>query len=811
MRIASSEQQSLNTWSVDEAAIGREDRVDTAQALRHPPRLSLVVPTRNERDNISLIANRVALVLGGINYELIFVDDSDDETPEMIVHVMATDLCVRMIHRDAAKRDGGLATAVVAGIHQAKGDFIGVIDGDLQHPPELLPTLLEAAEDADIVVASRYLPGGSSAGLDGLYRQIVSRGSRLAAATLFSRVRVCSDPMSGFFLFRREVVEGVELRPIGFKILLEVLVRGNWTRLSEIPYRFEERAVGESKASMEQGLAYLQHLRELRLHGPHGRGPVRYRYQRVTVGPDDPQPLDDDMPDDPEPAGPRRRHLLWLIGIMALALRLVLLPIGHWWDLTVDYNFFIDLAHNHSPYDTMAYLSHIARASGWDVNYEYYAYPPVPFYIYYPLAHIFALLHPTATYFIPVSGSYAMPNLPWDFYVLYKLPMWITDFVIAGLLARMSGTIRGWRDYLLNPYVLLVSAAWTFDAIMLLGLLLGAYYLQRGKFIQSGVALAFGTMVKFIPAIAAPVFVLYLIKRKRPVHEIVLFLAAYGVACLVFLGPFLQGLLYVTSFHGGRVGGGMNWEMYWRLWRFFPRGTNLDPVSMAIGAFGTPTLIIVLLLAYWYIFKSQEMHFNRMIIVALLAFFVGSKLVNEQYALVVFPFMFLEARRMGGAWRWFYRLFWIVPLAYAIMRVPIDRFLWLFYHTVFGSRADAIAVTGVTGLESPFIPWQNGYMDQVFVLVLGVGFFVLSIIALLWPIRAPVRPCRHAQLVTSTLPVEALAPRTPLAQGDVVSDMPEVLQQQPDAEKAPVLLDQASGDGARGGDTTPHQKVVVQR
>lgn len=811
MRIAYTGQANLSkTQSVDEAAIVREDGVEKTLPLRHSPRLSLVVPTRNERDNVSLLVDRVATVLGAINYELIFVDDSDDETPEVIARTMAADPCVHLIHRDVKDREGGLATAVVAGIHEAHGDFVGVIDCDLQHPPELLPTMLEAAKDADIVVASRYIPGGSSAGLDGIYRQIVSRGSRLAAATLFSRVRACSDPMSGFFLFRREVVEGVELSPVGFKILLEVLVRGNWTRLSEIPYRFEEREIGQSKASLNQGVAYLQHLRELRLRGQHGHGPVRYRYLRTTVGPDDPQPLDDDIPEDPEPAGPRHKRLLWTIGLMALALRLVLLPIGHWWDLTVDYNVFIDLAHNHSPYDTMAYLSHIARASGWDINYEYYAYPPVPFYIYYPLAQIFGLLHPHATYFIPVSGSYAMPNLPWDFYLLYKLPMWITDFLMAGLLARMSGTVRGWRDYLLNPYVLLISGAWTFDAIMIVGLLLGAYYLQRGKFVQSGVALAFGTMVKFIPAVAAPVFVLYLIKRKRPLREIVLFVVAYGVACLIFLGPFLQGLLYVTSFHGGRVGGGMNWQMYWRLWRFFPKGTNLDPMAMAIGAFGTPTLVIALLLGYWYAFKSQEMRFNRMIIVTLLAFFVGSKLVNEQYALVIFPFMYLEARRMGGAWRWFYRLFWIVPLAYAIMRVPIDRFLWLLYHTVIGSRADAIAVTGVTGLESPFIPWQNGYMDQVAVLVLGVGFFLLSLVALLWPVRPPARVCRHTQLVTYTFTADALAQPLPVEQRRLASDTQAALRER-NPEKTPALLDSAADDTSHGGDTMPHSKVAIQR
>ena len=104
------------------------------------------------------------------------------------------------------------------------------------------------------------------------------------------------------------------------------------------------------------------------------------------------------------------------------------------------------------------------------MTYEYYAYPPAPLYIYWPLAHLYAWLHPTATYFIPVSGTFAVPNLTPDFFFLLKLPIWIADFLVAALLARMSGTIRGWRDYLLNPYVLLVSAAWTFDAIMLLGL-----------------------------------------------------------------------------------------------------------------------------------------------------------------------------------------------------------------------------------------------------------------------------------------------------------------------------------------------------
>jgi glycosyltransferase involved in cell wall biosynthesis len=726
--------------------------------------VSLVVATRNQREQVAILVRRVARALGRVHYEILFVDDSDDDTPEQIAREMAADPCVRMLHREAETDDGGQADAVVTGIRQTRGVYIGVLDADLRHPPETLISMLAAAEDADLVVASRYIPGAESKAADRLARRLRARSEALAAAALFRRVRACTDPLSGFFLFRREVVEGVALRPMDGTLLLELLARGRWKRLTEVPYQYDGRVrKGESSVHTQTPAAYpvyLAYLRDLRLHGHHERGAIRYRRLRAPTGPDDPQPLDDDLPDAPEVAGPRRRRLLWTIGLLALALRLILLPLGHWWDLTVDYNVFIDLAHNHSPYETMRYLSHIAQAAGWDTNYEYYAYPPAPLYIYYPLARLFALLHPHATYYFPVSGSFAMPRLPLDFYFLYKLPIWAADFLLAALLARMSGTIRGFRDYLLNPYILLVST-WTFDSIMALGLVLGVYYLQRGKFARSGLALAFGTMVKFIPAIAVPTFALYLVKKKRRPGEIALFLGAYLAACVVLLGPFAQGVGDVLAFHGARPGGGMNWEMYWRLWVLFPSGTRLDPIANAIGAFGTPMLIIALLLAYWYTFTSP-MRFNRMIIVTLLAFFLGSKLVNEQYALVLFPFAFIEARQVGGAWRWFARLFWIVPLAYAIMRVPIDRFFWLFYHTVFGPRADAIAVTHLTGFESPFIPWQNLTLDQIAVLLLGLAFYALSAVAILWPVRPPRRLPHHEQVVPPEQPAESPAPALPL-------------------------------------------------
>ena len=483
----------------------------------------------------------------------------------------------------------------------------------------------------------------------------------------------------------------------------------------------------------------------LRYEGILKRGDKDLLAKSITTTPprasDVAEPLDAELPRPPAIVGTRGRRILWTVALLALALRVFLLPIGHFWDITIDYNVFIDLAHNHSPYDTFNYLSQIARSARWDTAYEYYAYPPVPLYIYYPLAKLYTLLHPLANYFIAESGSFAVPNLSLDFFFLLKLPIWIADFLVAALLARLSGTIRGFRDYLLNPYVLLVSGAWTFDAIMLLGLVAAVYALHKGKMVHAGIALAFGTMVKFFPAIAVPTMVIFLIKKNRPLREIALFLGSYIVACLLFLGPFASGVIAVLTFHDNRPGGGMNWQSYWMAGALHQTTDILRPTLDALSAFSTPMLIIAMLLTYWYIWQ-REMSLNHMLIVTVLGFFIGSKLINEQYVLLIFPFVWLEAYRVGGAWRWFYRLFWIIPLGFAIFRVPIDRFFWLFYHAIFKDKAVITIVNGMTGFEWTMIPWKHIVFQQAIFVALGFAFFVLAIVALLWPVR-PIRRFRH--------------------------------------------------------------------
>lgn len=451
---------------------------------------------------------------------------------------------------------------------------------------------------------------------------------------------------------------------------------------------------------------------------------------------------------------PRGKTILWSVGLAAIALRLALLLTGHWWDLTVDYNVFIDLGHNVSPYDTMVWLSHIAQAAHWWPYYEYYAYPPAPLYLYYPLAQLFCWLHPHATYLFPVQGAFAMPALPWDFYLLFKLPIWAADFGIAALLARMTGTARGARDYLLNPYVLLVSGAWTFDAVMVLALLLGVYWVSKGRPLWAGVALGVGTMVKYVPILVVPVAIIYLLKHRRSLREAFVLAASFGLTCAVLLGPYLQGLLYVVQFQGQRIGGGMNWEVFFLLSPVLDPSANLDPLANTVAAFGTPVLAIALLVTYWYYIQA-DLSLNRMVVLTLVVYLAATKLVNEQYVLVLMPFTWMEAYTMRGVWTWIHRAFWATALTFAIFRVPIDRFLWPLYHTVLGSAANAIAITGATGFDSRYVPWRSEHLDAYVLLGLGAWFTVLCLLTI-WRIIQDQRLANKTRMLT--VPAMATAP-----------------------------------------------------
>lgn len=238
--------------------------------------LSVIVPTRNEQANIWPLLEALENALRGLCVEVIFVDDSDDDTPLVIedaAQIMdSVEFQIHLEHRAAgAARAGGLATAVVLGMNRAQAEYLAVIDADLQHPPEQLRVFYDQAiaQNADLVVASRYIKGGSNRGLAGVGRRFISVGMKWTARLLFpGQLLRISDPLSGFFLLRRSLLANVSLRPIGYKILLEILLRCPWRKVLEVPYHFQARVHGQSKAKMQQGILALRHMQRLWLEVP---------------------------------------------------------------------------------------------------------------------------------------------------------------------------------------------------------------------------------------------------------------------------------------------------------------------------------------------------------------------------------------------------------------------------------------------------------------------------------------------------------------------------------------------------------------
>jgi dolichol-phosphate mannosyltransferase len=222
--------------------------------------ISIIIPTYNEKDNIIPLVERINQALSNYDYEILFVDDgSRDGTAELAV-ALSPKYPVKVMVRQNKR---GLASAVVDGLKQTTGQIVGVMDADLQHPPEVIPDLLQAIKDgADIAVASRYIKGGGCQGW-GLTRRIISKGAIVLAHLFLPSTRRVRDPMSGFFMFNRQVVAHADLRPTGFKILLEILMEGEFRDIAEVPYTFSIRSGGESKLNARQQVDYLKHIYSL--------------------------------------------------------------------------------------------------------------------------------------------------------------------------------------------------------------------------------------------------------------------------------------------------------------------------------------------------------------------------------------------------------------------------------------------------------------------------------------------------------------------------------------------------------------------
>lgn len=229
--------------------------------------LSVIVPTYNEIHNIETLVSRIDNSLKGISYEIIIVDDNSPDETGKRAEELSKDYPLRAVHREGKL---GLASAFLKGFEFAKGGIIGCMDADLSHPPETIPKLIASINEdgSDIVIASRLIEGGAIAGNWPQKRKINS----YVATGLAKFLTPIKDPMSGFFFLKRDVIEGVPLIPRGYKIGLEIIVKGKYKKIKEIPFLFDNRIKGESKLNLNIQLEYMAQILHL----------YTYRLKRVV-------------------------------------------------------------------------------------------------------------------------------------------------------------------------------------------------------------------------------------------------------------------------------------------------------------------------------------------------------------------------------------------------------------------------------------------------------------------------------------------------------------------------------------------------
>jgi len=213
--------------------------------------ISIIIPTYNERNNICRVIRKLSKALKGYEHEIIVVDDNSPDGTAEKAREMAKKYPVRVFQR---KKRLGLATAIVYGFRKARGEILGVIDADMQHTPELARELVEAVRtNHDLAIASRYVEGGKIVDWP-FYRKIISKAA-IYIARPFTDLK---DPVSGYFFLKKSVIDGVRLEAIGYKILLEILVKGKYGSVVEIPYTFQGRTEGRSKLGLGTLFDYMR-------------------------------------------------------------------------------------------------------------------------------------------------------------------------------------------------------------------------------------------------------------------------------------------------------------------------------------------------------------------------------------------------------------------------------------------------------------------------------------------------------------------------------------------------------------------------
>jgi dolichol-phosphate mannosyltransferase len=249
-----------NTLCIPLEAEPVDCRQRNAVCLGAGQKVALTIPTLREGANIHALLGRVRASLDslGLDYEILVVDDeSCDGTAEIVSAIAAVDRRVRLLVRRGCT---GLSGAILHGWQHTDAPILGVMDADLQHPPELLPELVRTVLSGhDLVIGSRYAAGGGLGRWNPARKLLSAAAVRITAPIQRTGLRA-SDPMSGFFFVRRSCVDGIAFQQSGFKLLLEILVRGRVRSVEEIPFVFGRRYRGASKASVTVAIEFIRLL-----------------------------------------------------------------------------------------------------------------------------------------------------------------------------------------------------------------------------------------------------------------------------------------------------------------------------------------------------------------------------------------------------------------------------------------------------------------------------------------------------------------------------------------------------------------------
>ena len=377
--------------------------------------------------------------------------------------------------------------------------------------------------------------------------------------------------------------------------------------------------------------------------------------------------------------------------LLAIGIRLVLLPLSHTWDAQTWVNTLAQLGLPgplmevlHRPYETMRELSLLTQADGSHLDfYEYWAYPPLMLYVYWPVAKIYALSGGHLATFFPAQPTFYAPSIPLAMQAVIHLPMLLADlgslFVMRGLGVSMAGL----RWYAVNPLVLLIGV-WTFDSVMVFFLLLAIFFADRKRWFPASVALGLGAATKYIPLVVLPAFIVSILLSAASWREVLragttLALGLGGTLAALVL-PFAGGVAYALQFQTARFGGNLTVEQLWRIWARLAEypGWQDSWQLYASTILGALLLPLALLVGCWIIVHSPGgIAANCLMLV--LAFLAGSKLVNEPYVLAALALLTVEVDHYRSDLLVGCRsIMWILALAYASVNTP----LWAFFFSM---------------------------------------------------------------------------------------------------------------------------------